>query len=657
MKSGKIIFWQIKFFSLLLPCVVLSNFGAVCQAANIFVDDNICPQTGTGTSGTPYCSIEYALNQAVNGDTVYVHAGTYAESVVMKTGVDVRNVSGEQPVIITSTADNHVFFDKVNTCTLDGFVLDDSSRTTPQGHAIVYVAGDQNNPGYGLAIRNCEITGAQHQEDAVARTGIRLKGKLSVEITGNIIKNMRVAGIAVKKPSPDTLYDSTVTMQGNIISQNGDVGIYLQGSAGNRIIIGGNGDAANTVSDNGFFGKGSGMRLLNLQGVSIDNNNIFNNSHAGIALVNVNTVAPHITRNTIHDNLAAGINIGGDSTLTVGSDNEIFQNNRAGITFYTAGNSKFNTPGSSAPVTITGNNIHTNANAGISIIDHVTGLLTINGNTIHQNERAGVAFFNRCRAIISENEIRDHTGAAGIFTGSWLGETPPASCDFERSNGPVELTISRNKIYDNLSGMRLDHASGTISNNLVYNNTKSGIRFSGDDVAPYEPFGVVWGITAITNNTVTDNGTVVDNVRWGSGGGIVYDDITVTIDPHDGSTREFYDPPVNNRNQGSRFIQNNIVAYNATAGINDAACTTARDYNLYFFNQGVEELLPFVPSWTGGCVTGVAPTWTGNPNELFADPLFIDRTGYRLQPGSPAKNSGNDNRDMGAYGGSNPITW
>jgi hypothetical protein len=47
-----------------------------------------------------------------------------------------------------------------------------------------------------------------------------------------------------------------------------------------------------------------------------------------------------------------------------------------------------------------------------------------------------------------------------------------------------------------------------------------------------------------------------------------------------------------------------------------------------------------------------------NANEKFDNPLFVDMAGddYHLQGTSPAKNAGDDGNDMGAYGGSDPIT-
>lgn len=47
-------------------------------ATNWFVATNGSDSTGNGSIGSPYATIEYtALNHALPGDTIYLHAGTY----------------------------------------------------------------------------------------------------------------------------------------------------------------------------------------------------------------------------------------------------------------------------------------------------------------------------------------------------------------------------------------------------------------------------------------------------------------------------------------------------------------------------------------------------------------------------------------------------
>ena len=645
------------FTSILLPFVLLFSFGGTCLGADIYVDDDTCPYTGSGTTGNPYCSISTAISRAYSGDTVLVYPGTYSERIYMKTGVDVRSAQATKP-IITSTRKTIVKFSGSDNCTLDGFILDGSGGGRMTSVAMIRIY----DSSYNITISNCEIKGAATPGASTFKTGIRISGRVDLNILNSSIYNTDYSGITTK--SGDSIYNSTITIKGNTIEGNGRAGINLYGRSGysNQVIIGGSGlNEGNLINNNGTSSseKGSGIRLRNIDQVSIVNNTIQNNRRAGILLIDSDSVSPHISGNAILDNTESGINIGGSSTLTIGSNNEIYNNGKSGISFFVYRNSLLSGNASSQPVSITGNNIYGNTKAGIAVLDHVTGLVTVDGNTIHQNTRSGVSFFTSCSATITDNDIYGHTGAAGIFTGHWSGtSTPdpdntPTTVRFYRSYGPVNLTIRRNKVHGNRSGMRLDHASGVITNNLIYNNSRSGIRFSGDNSSPYAPFSSSWGITEISNNTVVDNGS------GSHGGGIVYNDINVTIDPKTGLTRYFYDPPIKIKppTQSPHIIKNNITAYNMKAGIKDAACGIERNYNLIYGNNSK---LTAILQQTGGCWNTTDATKAGpQNNELFADPLFVDRAGadYQLPAGSPAKNSGDDGNDMGAYGGSDPITW
>ncbi len=644
---------DLSIFYAVLLCAALICIPSISWSAEIHVDDDTCPSTGSGTAADPYCHIYDAINAAVSGDDVLVHPGTYAERIYMKTGVDVLAAEAEKPVV-TSSFKTIVKFYLADNCTLDGFVLDGSSSTKLKA-AIIIEDGCTN-----VAVKNCTINGGSY-----LRGGIRMNGQVVVTIEGNTIYDFSYSGITTKWGG--TISNSTLTIQGNTIEDCGTAGIYLAGASGtsNRVIIGGsNVSDGNLIQNNGAgsSSQGSGIRLYSIDQVSIENNTIQGNRRAGILLIDTSSVSPHIAGNSIHDNRQAGINIGGTSTLTIGTNNDIYNNSIAGITFFVFRNSLVAGYASSQPVEITGNFIHANTKAGISVIDNVTGAITINGNQIYENGRSGIAFFNACSATITDNDIYSHTGAAGIFTGDWSGtfppdpDNPPTNVQFNTANGPVQLTIRRNKIYGNRAGMRLDHASGVITNNLVYNNSRGGIRFSGNSISPYTPFSAAWGISEISNNTVVSNGSYVAEFDEDRGGGIVYDDISITTDPDTGLARNFYDRPQWNSAQAPHIIKNNIAAWNIKAGVHDTVCSTLRDYNLYYGNNGKAT---FAPAQTGGCANGAPPNFTGNPNELFADPLFVDSANgdYHLQAGSPAIGSGDDGNDLGAYGGADPITW
>jgi hypothetical protein len=266
----------------------------------------------------------------------------------------------------------------------------------------------------------------------------------------------------------------------------------------------------------------------------------------------------------------------------------------------------------------------------------------------------GIGIRNACDLLITRNEIRDN-GRGGIHTGS----DAAGGGEFYGTLGFAVLTIQQNKVHNNGSsnhggGIDVRHASGTIYNNLVYENHRGGIRF-GDYV------------TAIVNNTVVQNG------QSGLGGGITYDDLAGAVnDPAAGN------PP------GPLNITNNISVYNEKAGIR--ACFTntlgaeERDYNLVYANNGTGEtdcgypdslIMSCTNKQFGGCGGYWNPSpppyiLLDGPHNIIADPLFKDMANddYRLQKviegdpfDSPAIGTGVGGADMGVYGGVFPMDW
>ncbi len=301
-------------------------------------------------------------------------------------------------------------------------------------------------------------------------------------------------------------------------------GIYLHGTSGTGI--------TNTtlITECSVYNNGGpGIKLDGIGGTTtapeINNNWIYSNDQEGILIVDAGSDLQDalVINNTIRDNtLAAGVNIGGDSYVTVGDNNDIY-GNYAGIVFFVSEHPNRTGSASSQPVTITGNSIYSNTKAGIAVIDNVSDTITIDDNKIYQNTQAGIAILNECTVVITDNEVSTHSAAAGIFTGDWSvtfppdPDNPPSSVGFNTANGPAELTIKRNKVYGNRAGMRLDHASGTISNNLVNNNSRGGIRFSGNSSDPPFSHGA-WGISVIKNNTVAHNGSYIEVIVDNTGG-------------------------------------------------------------------------------------------------------------------------------------------
>ncbi len=665
-------------------------------------------------SGCDHATIQAAIDDAFDdvpsGGTVTVtDSRTYAENISMKNGVDLVAETGQTPSIeampLPFLTGGVVVFTGPIACNLTG---EFTVKATNMGAAI-FVDGSSGQ--VSAIIDGCTATGTNYG------VAIRLKDAVSVTINDCYVHNggMGAPRLGIGNSAWGSIHDrlasgSSVTIKGTTVGGPGGQGlaasgIRLRGDDGTSniwVTIGGSGVSNRNIIS---YNTEAGIVLSNIDKASIENNEISNHYQAGILLIDVDTVDPHIKNNDIHDNgadMGAGINIGGasqvtigDDAATIGGDNKIYRN-QTGIAFYVEENNVFGGmdpltgTASSQLVKITGNDIYSNTIAGIAVIDNVTGTITIDNNKIHQNSQSGIAFFNACTAVITANEVEGHNVAAGIFTGDWSGTFGlHAGTGFYRDNGPANLTIERNKVYNNRAGMRLDHASGTITNNLVYGNSRGGIRFSGNSAgsAPFPVDFDPWGITEVKNNTVDHNGAGV------RGGGIVYDDINA-------AHTNFFDSPVG-APQGPITIKNNIVTNNMKAGIRACFDNTGeeRDYNLVYSNNGTGETdcgwpdsinMKCANKNFGGCggkwnLPGPPKILPDGPNNNIADPMFVDVTpgseDYRLQAGSPAIDAGDPaagyddiedpgnpgyalspsqgtvRNDMGAYGGPNPLPY
>lgn len=461
-------------------------------------------------------------------------------------------------------------------------------------------------------------------------------GGVQVTITnGNQIHSNRLAGINLQGLDQ-------VTIGNNEIYANGRVGISLETI--NQATVDGNGIHSNiragirlmdvalaTVSNNDIYGNTwSGIRLESMDQADIADNHIHTNSKAGIYIEDVSAIT--MNRNSIHNHLNfAGIYLNATAAdITIGDSlangNEIYDN--YGGIFLAAANSR--------PVLIRGNSIYNNSLGGIRINGHATAKVAIAENTVVHNDRGGITIAGPCSDLeIVKNDIYDNI-RGGIRTGEDLAD----GAGFVGPPGSAVLTIRQNKVHNNGTsgygnGIDVRHASGTIYNNLVYGNNRGGIRY-GDH------------IDEIVNNTAIGNG----NAALGSGAGIAYDNLTGAVnDPPSGT------PPA------EIPIRNNISVDNYRAGIRDGLCSSRRDYNLLYGNNG----------WTTPPMPQIAGC-NSNGNEIFAEPSFVNPSldDYRLNPGSPAVDAGDSFYgsdasippargsaviDVGAYGGPYAIDW
>jgi parallel beta-helix repeat protein len=435
-------------------------------------------------------------------------------------------------------------------------------------------------------------------------SGIWLDGVTTAIIHGNQINYQHLAGIRLDKIDNITISDNDIHHS----SAMAGIRFYttvIQATVEN-----------NRIYENGKAGiRNQGANTLKVQ----DNNHIYSNAMAGIFIDRNNSTNIIVGNNTIRENSQGGIRVTSAASVTV-EDNSIYDNGWGGITNRSAAN-----------LFVNRNEIVNNGYGGIDIRG---GIGEITGNTIRQNVYGGIGIKTPCTFVISENQINNNL-RGGIHTGDQSAD----GGNYTGAPGTALLTIKKNKVYGNGQtgyggGIDVRHARGVIYNNLVYENHRAGIRF-GDN------------ITEIVNNTVVKNGTNATR----PGAGIVYDDLAGDVNAEPGGYATNDIP-----------IKNNICTNNVRAGIRvnvdpTGACPTQRNYNLLCQNNGITDITcPPPPPYY--CEYMQLYTCPANANEIFADPLFADpgSGNYTLQSGSPAENAGDDNNDMGAYGGDDPIT-
>ncbi len=302
---------------------------------------------------------------------------------------------------------------------------------------------------------------------------------------------------------------------------------------------------------------------------------------------------------SIHGNASGpGIELDGNVDNTDITGNEIYSNASAGVSMWDG----------VGTVTLSTNTIRNNAADGvrISYVTSAAQTVTIqNNNDIYSNGLAGVRNDSATSLTVVGNDIYGN-GSEGIRNDAGTG-TITQNNIYENTMGGIgiqnscTLEITKNVIRDNIrggihTGTEVVDPGGfsgtagsavlTIKQNKVYGNGGSGYG-GGIDVRHadgtinnnlvYENHrgGIRFGdwIDEIINNTVADNGDAVADM----GGGIIYDNINASdaVNASPAGT-----PPA------ALDIRNNICAYNQKAGIRACFDNTGleRDYNLLYAN-------------------------------------------------------------------------
>ncbi len=230
----------------------------VVQAAIIYVDkDNSCP--GSGTSGSPYCSIQNAFNNVKAGDSILIRDGAtpYNENAILTTTGTSGNVitittdSGHNPIIRrvnSGVQQGAIQLQNVSYVTVDGLNFDATGTASSRYALMVY-----NSAGplmTNITVQNSSFTGWGSTGAATAGAAALVFrssfGKsfnpfpISGTIRNNTFAGNRGHAIALRQTNGVMVTGNTIT--GNRCAITNAKGGYLE-TAGVKI---GN-EAQNTV--------------------------------------------------------------------------------------------------------------------------------------------------------------------------------------------------------------------------------------------------------------------------------------------------------------------------------------------------------------------------------------------------------------------------
>lgn len=214
-----------------ITAIVFSILSFPAYGGVIYVDIVSGAESNTGTSpDSPMASIQAAINAAGNADSVWAARGTYYENIVLKDTVSVyggfENASGqwhrnpdEFLTVLQGTSETVRFNEGAN-CTLDGFVITGGSAGISAFNAFPI-------------INNCTIKSALDYGIYVNYTdfdngSVIISNNTVIDNGDNGPDDAGICFIHTEKWDWDgAARGSTITIEGNTISQNNGNGIYI----------------------------------------------------------------------------------------------------------------------------------------------------------------------------------------------------------------------------------------------------------------------------------------------------------------------------------------------------------------------------------------------------------------------------------------------
>ncbi|ODS40616.1 MAG: hypothetical protein A7315_08065 [Candidatus Altiarchaeales archaeon WOR_SM1_79] len=484
-----------------------------------------------GVGSGNYTSIQWAIDNATSGDTVFVYNGTYYENVVVNKTINLAGENKDTTIIdgkesgdvVTITVDwvNVSLFTITNGSS--GIYISSSSNCDISDN----IVNSNNNDGISLYLlsdhNDIRFNTIEHNENGIMLSesnhnlisdnyiidndgdGIYLFfNSNSNNIIFNIIENHNNSGVKILESDNNYVtqnfdinnndygvylwdaHKNDISMNANI--HNNTYGVYLESSNNNTILL------WNNVHNNNY-----GIYLVSSNDNNITENTATSNDQSGIYLQNC--CRNNITGNNASDN-TDGIYLMSSNNNTI-TDNTVISNTHDGILVHTSDDNNITSNRASnngAGINLiysSRNNIKNNTASGDNhgLILHDSSCTNITYNSMIENgitiEGSGLKYWNT-HDIDTSNTVNGKPvyywkNQTGGLVPSDAGQVILANCSnikvenlqITNVSSGIELGFSSNNDirYNNLSDnflcgiyLELSHKNNITSNNIFPNN-------------------------------------------------------------------------------------------------------------------------------------------------------------------------------------------
>ena len=481
----------------------IANKGFLFGILIMFVGAGVIPSTvGTiiertvlnGSNLSGY--IQDLIDNADEGDTIYVPSGTYFENILINKSINLIGENKDTTIIMPYTNNRDIVSITSNWVNFSGFTI----RKSGQNYYGIEIISNHNsvkgnviseNYGIGIAIFGSSNTIMDNEIISNSYDGIKLQNSRYNSINDNTISNNQY-GITLNDDS------DTNTITGNTIISNDIYGIEIY-SANNNIID-------NTISDNEYginLDQNSDSNTItgnyisnNYCGINLDGSN---NDITGNSFLNDGLYVSASNNNIIKDNTVNDkplmylkdetnkiIEVDAGQIIMIDCDDITVQNKEITNTYI--GIILINTDNS----LISKNNINTNKENGIDL--YLSNNNIISENTINSNNVSGINIRRSSYNSISSNYLSDNDNGINLL------------------NSPDDNTIDGNTINsNNFYGIIISNSDNNIiTGNTIDSNGGDGIWLKTSD------------FNTIDSNNILKNTIGFRNLDLGSYGNIIY---------------------------------------------------------------------------------------------------------------------------------------